>query len=146
MSEPAASSAPPPPRLGWLEKLVLFHFGSLLLFTTWGFGGQGPFVRTGIALWGAGALPLLAAACWRRGRAAGEASWPGLRYLWALWLYDALVIASCFNPSFKEVLVAGEKSLVLANPVPWLPSAARPLLAAKELWQFNVLVLSAFNL
>lgn len=132
--------------LGLLTKLVLFHFVTLLVFTTWAFGGQAPWVRQGIALWGAGGVGLFIAACWQRGRTASGRSWPALRYLWPLWLYDALVIASCFNPGFKEVVVAGERSLVMGDPNPWLPSAALPLLAAKELWVLNVLVLSGFNL
>jgi len=129
-----------------LAKLVLGHFGSLLVFTTWAFGGQAPWVRQGIALWGAVGVGLFIAACWTRERSAGDRSWPALRYLWPLWLYDLLVIASCFNPGFKEVVLAGERSLVLGDPNPWLPTAARPLLAAKELWVFNVMVLSGFNL
>jgi len=129
-----------------LAKLVLFHFGSLLVFTTWAFGGQAPWVRQGIALWGAVGVGLFIAACWSRDKSSGDRSWPALRYLWPLWLYDLLVIASCFNPGFKEVVLAGERSLVLADPNPWLPTAARPLLAAKELWLFNVIVLSCFNL
>jgi O-antigen ligase len=131
---------------GLLAQLVLFHFGSLLVFTTWAFGGQAPWVRQGIALWGAVGVGLFIAAGWTREKSSRESSWPALRYLWPLWLYDLLVIASCFNPGFKEVMLAGERSLVMADPNPWLPSAARPLLAAKELWVFNVIVLSCFNL
>jgi O-antigen ligase len=131
---------------GLLAKLVLFHFGSLLVFTTWAFGGQAPWVRQGIALWGAVGVGLFIAACWTRDKSAGDRSWPALRYLWPLWLYDLLVIASCFNPGFKEVVLAGERSLVMADPNPWLPTAARPLLAWKELWVFNVILLSCFNL
>lgn len=129
-----------------LTKLVLFHFSSLLLFTTWAFGGQAPWVRQGISLWGAVGVGLFIAVCWSRDKSPGDRSWPALRYLWPLWLYDVLVIVSCFNPGFKEVVLAGERSLVLADPNPWLPTAARPLLAAKELWMFNVIVLSGFNL
>lgn len=129
-----------------LAKLVLFHFGSLLVFTTWAFGGQAPWVRQGIALWGAAGVGLFIAACWTRARSSEDSSWPALRYLWPLWLYDLLVIASCFNPGFKEVVLAGESSLVMTDPNPWFPTAARPLLAAKELWVFNVILLSCFNL
>lgn len=146
MADTDSSSGPRARRGDLLERLVLFHFGSLLIFTTWAFGGQAPWVRQGIALWGSVGVALFAAACWTRGRAAGERSWPALRYLWPLWLYDVLVIVSCFNPSFREVVVAGERMLVEGYPKPWLPSAARPLLAWKELWQFNVIVLSCFNL
>jgi O-antigen ligase len=131
---------------GWLEKAVVFHFSSLLVFTTWAFGGQAPWVRRGIADWGAVGLVLFVAACLRRKQPPGIPRWPALRWLWPLWLYDALVIASCFNPGFKEVVIAGERSLVMADPIRWLPSAAQPALAWRELWQFNVLVLSTFNL
>jgi O-antigen ligase len=134
------------PDFGWLEKAVVFHFGSLLVFTSWAFGGQAPWVREWIAAWGAVALPLLVLAGARRHRAPGVPAWPALRCLWPLWLYDVLVIASCFNPGFKETLLTGEHSLVMGDPVAWLPSAARPLLAWKELWQFNVIVLACFNL
>lgn len=134
------------PRVSLLGKLVLLHFGSLLIFTTWAFGGQAPWVRQGIAAWGAVGVLLFIAACWARDKSSDENTWPAWRYLWPLWLYDLLVVVSCFNPSFREIVVAGERSLVLGDPHPWLPSAARPLLAAKELWQFNVIVLSCFNL
>jgi O-antigen ligase len=145
----AAEPTSPPGRrrrTGWLEKLVLFHFGTLLVFTTWAFGGQAHWVRQGIAGWGAVGVLLFIAVCRARDKSSGEPSWPALRYLWPLWLYDVLVIASCFNPAFKYVVIAGERSLVMGDPIPWLPTAARPLLAWKELWQFNVIVLSTFNL
>ena len=87
-----------------LARLVLFHFGSLLVFTTWAFGGQAPWARQGIALWGAVGVGLFIAACWTRDKSSGDHSWPALRYLWPLWLYDALVIASCFNPGFRRSL------------------------------------------
>lgn len=133
-------------RIGLVEKLVLFHFGSLLIFISWAFGGQAPWVRQGIAVWGAVGVGLFVAVCWTRRHAGETPSWPALRYLWPLWLYDVLVIASCFNPGFREVVIGGQRSLVMADPIPWLPSAARPQLAWKELWQFNVIVLSCFNL
>jgi O-antigen ligase len=128
------------------ETLVLFQFGALLLFTSWAFGGQAPWARQVIAWWGTvGMLLFLWVAVTRRPQAGGKVH-PALCWLWPLWLYDIMVIASCFNPGFREVMVGGESSLVLADPNPWLPTAARPLLAAKELWQFNGLILSSFNL
>jgi len=127
-----------------LTKAVLFQFGTLLVFTSWAFGGQAPWARQIIAWWGtAGMLLFLWASSEHRrdGRLH-----PALRLLWPLWVYDALVIASCFNPGFRELVIAGEPSLVLGSPKPWLPTAALPKLAARELWQFNGLVLSSFNL
>jgi O-antigen ligase len=141
-----AETSPRSGRASLLEKLVLGHFTSLLLLTTWGFGGQAPWVRQGIAVWGTAGVLLFLAACWSRGTTAAGRFSPALRFLWPLWLFDALVIASGFNPSFRETVVAGEALLVVADPISWLPSAARPALAWKELWQFNVIVLSCFNL
>ena len=130
----------------WLEIAVVGHFGSLLVFTTWAFGGQAPWVRQVIAGWGALGVMLFVIACLRRHKAVGVPVRPALRWLWPLWLYDLLVIASGFNPGFKEVVSAGERLLVEGDPIRWLPSAAQPWLAWKELWQFNVIVLSCFNL
>ena len=130
-----------------LEKLVVFHFSLLLVFTTWAFGGQAPWARTVIALWGTAGIVLFIVGCVQRERPPGSSDpWSPGRCLWPLLLFDLLVAASCFNPGFREVILAGQNSLVLGDPTPWLPSAARPLLAAHELWQFNGLVLSSFNL
>jgi O-antigen ligase len=85
-------------------------------------------------------------ACLTRDPSRTDTRYPALRLLWPLWLYDLVVIISCFNPGFTAVGSAGQSSYVMANPVAWLPSAAIPRLAAHELWQFNVIVLSCFNL
>ncbi len=128
-----------------LTRLVLIQFGLLLVFSSWAFGGQAHWVRQIIAWWGTAGMLLFVAVSFTR-RSPGGRLHPSLRLLWPLWVYDAIVIASCFNPGFRELNVSGEMSLVLGDPSPWLPSAAVPRLAAKELWQFNGLVLSAFNL
>jgi len=141
---PAAETVPSHPSR--VRPLVLFQFGTLLLFTSWAFGGQAPWARQVIAWWGTAGMLLFLWAALAYRRSAHEKFHPALRYLWPLWLYDAVVIASCFNPGFREAVIAGQSSLVQADPNPWLPTAARPLLAAKELWQFNGLLLSSFNL
>jgi O-antigen ligase len=128
-----------------LTTLVLLHFGVFMVFITWAFGGQAPWARQVIALWGTVGIVLFAWAA-RAYRGPAGRPHPALRLLWPLWLYDVLVISSCFNPGFREMKIAGEMSLVLGDPLRWLPSAAVPRLAAHELWQFNGLVLSSFNL
>ena len=127
-----------------LSRLVLLQLGVLAVFSSWAFGGQAPWARQVIALWGTVGILLFVYAC-RAHRPDGRLH-PALRLLWPLWLYDVVVIVSCFNPGFRETMVSGQASLVLGHPHPWLPSAALPKLAARELWQFNGLVLSAFNL
>jgi O-antigen ligase len=103
-------------------------------------------VRQVIAGWGAIGVLLFIIACARHSNTSGERSHPALRWLWPLLVYNLIVVTSCFNPSFKSVVVAGQPSLVLADPNPWLPSSAQPQLALRELWYFNVIVLSSFNL
>lgn len=129
-----------------LAQLVLFHFSTLLIVSSWAFGGQAPWVRQVIAAWGTLGVLLFIIGCATRDKSTGDGTWPALRWLWPLWLYDLLVGASCFNAGFKEVVIAGRASLVMADPVWWLPSAARPMMTWKELWQFNVIVLSCCNL
>jgi O-antigen ligase len=125
-------------------RLVLWHFGILLVVSTWAFGGQSPGARQFIAWWGTLGMALFVVASVRR-HTPGEIP-PALRLLWPLWLYDLLVIASCFNPGFREVTGPDGTALILGDPVRWLPTAAVPRLAAHELWQFNGLVLSAMSL
>lgn len=133
------------PSSSLLARLVLVHFGALVVFTAWAFGGQAPWARHIILGWGTVGITLFAYAARAHRPAAGRVH-PALRLLWPLWLFDLLVLASCFNPGFREIMKEGQASLVLANPIPWLPSAAVPRLAARELWLLNGLVLSSFNL
>ncbi|MFZ5495221.1 MAG: O-antigen ligase family protein [Verrucomicrobiota bacterium] len=139
-------TAPAPRRLPWLEKLVLFHLGAFVLFTSWAFGGQAPFARQIIVWWGTAGMALFVWGCRVHRGADGPELHPALRLLWPLWLYDVLVIVSCFNPAFVPITVDGQRSWMVGEPIAWLPAAARPELAARELWQFNGIVLSAFNL
>src|SRR5688572_13428727 len=136
----AAHSSRPDP----LARAVLVHFSVFLVVGTWAFGGQSPWARQFIAWWGTLSMILFVVASIQR-RRPGEPS-PALRLLWPLWLFDALVIASCFNPGFRELATDSGVALVQGDPVGWLPTAAVPRLAARELWQFNGLVLSAASL
>ena len=145
MGEPASSSRHRGSNLPSLPRLVLLHFGVLLIFTSWAFGGQAPWARQVIVWWGTIGMGLFLFVCLAHRPADGRLH-PALRLLWPLWVYDAIIIASCFNPGFREAVREGQVSLVLADPNPWLPSAAVPRLAARELWQFNGIVLSCFNL
>jgi O-antigen ligase len=129
-----------------IEKWVTFHLGAFVLFTAWAFGGQAPFARQVILGWGTLGILLFLLAC-RTRRFSEEGRWhPALRLLWPLWLYDVLVIISYFNPAFVQTTVEGQRYWMVGDPITWLPSAARPALAIRELWQFNGIVLSAFSL
>lgn len=135
------------PRAGALEKMVIAHFASLLIFTAWAFGGQAPWARQVIAAWGGVGVLLFVIACRATGRLRPDKRLhPALRWLWPLLAYDLVVGISILNPSFTEIIQNGENALIMGHPVSWLPSSARPELTGKELWQFNVIVLSCFNL
>jgi len=127
------------------EKPVLIHLAVFVVVSSWFFGGQSPQARQFILGWGTIGMGLF---LWIS--LAGSSTWgwrhPALRLFWPLWLYDLLVLISCFNPAFEAVTIEGQRSWMVANPVPWLPSAARPSLALRELWQFNGIVLSTANL
>lgn len=139
----------PHPTPGGLPRLfvnaVITHFSLFVIFISWAFGGQAPWVRQVIAAWGTLGLGLFVIGCWLQVQSPGRAR-PIFRYLCPLLLFDVMVGLSCFNPNFKEVIIGGVSSLVMGDPNPWLPSSARPAVTFKELWQFNVIVLSCFNL
>jgi len=129
-----------------LENIITGHFILFAIFISWAFGGQAPWVRQIIALWGTVGIGLFFTAIWllvQNNRP--EARRAGL-YLLPLLIFDALVFASSFNPNFKEMSLGDSSYLVMGDPIAWLPSSARPALSLTELWQFNGLVLSAFNL
>ncbi len=130
-----------------LEHAVAIHFGVLTVFTAWAFGGQAPWVRSAMVGWGTGGFLLFIIALATRARRQNTSP---LRFVWPLWplfLFDIFVGASCFNPSFRQMLREGEHYWALMTPPhDWLPSSARPHLTVRELWQFNTIVVSAFNL
>lgn len=143
----AKTSESADPRSGGLpEKLVLGHLGLLTAGLSWSFGGQVPWARTALLAWGS--LGLLLFAWCAAAAARGGRGWsPVLRELWPLLLFDLCAGVACLNPSFRTILRDGEAYLALAAPpYEWLPSSARPALTWRELWQFNAIVLSCYNL
>ena len=146
LGRPAGNTAPPRRRTSALEKVVVVHFGGLFVFTSWAFGGQVPWARQVIAGWGGIGVVLFLVACQACRQPADRRFHPAVRWLWPLLVYDLVVGLSGLNPSFAETTGAGEPSLIMAHPLAWLPSSARPLLSWAGLWQFNVIVLTCFNL
>ncbi len=146
LAEPQSSSARHRPPTTALEKAVIAHFSVLFIFTSWAFGGQAPWVRQVIAVWGGLGVLLFIAASLKLRKPSDQRRHPAVRWLWPLFLYDLFVGVSGLNPSFIAITSGGETSLIMGHPIPWLPSSARPLLTWSELWQFNAIVLSCFNL
>ncbi|MBI3885045.1 MAG: O-antigen ligase family protein [Opitutae bacterium] len=130
-----------------LELAVALHVGVLTVFTSWAFGGQIPWARSLMVGWATGGFLLFVIALGTLARRHGASPLGFARHLWPLLLFDLVVGASCFNPSFKPIVRDGEHFWALTTPpFSWLPSSARPELTLRELWQFNALVVSAFNL
>jgi len=134
------SSARPAGRT--LQVLTLVHAGILLAATTWGFGGNAHWIRPWLAAWASLSLPLLLAAS-RPGAALAPSP---LRWLWPFALFNALALLACLTPG-SRLMTAGADTVLIPLRVPdWRPSAALPGLALPDLWLFDGVFLSAFNL
>ena len=128
-----------------LEWLVLAHVSIFLVGTTWAFGGGAESIRPVLAWWGSlGALLTLSAVqnrdAWREG------AMRPLIWLWPLVLFNALVLLACLNPSFREIKFGAETLLGHSGARPGWPSSARPGLAVTQLWLFDAIWISCFNL
>jgi O-antigen ligase len=129
-----------------LEQLTLIHLGGLLLLATWYFGGGSALARSLISAWGSLGLVITVSAIVRRPRAP-EAFSPPLWWVWPVLAFNALVLASCLNPSFSEKTFAGESLLAHTGAAhPALPSTAHVGTSLRHLWLFDALYFSALNL
>jgi O-antigen ligase len=128
-----------------LEWAVLLHIGIMLTFATWGFGSGADWVRTGLAWWGSLSV-LLIVAFVRHKENRDNGGLRPLRWLWPLAAINLLTLAACFSPTFRSMQAGTEAMLVKIEVPAWRPSSALPSVAIYELWLFNALYLSAFNL
>jgi O-antigen ligase len=138
-ARPASQQVP----LGLLEIVTLIHVGGLVIFGSWAFGGNADWSRTYLT-WLASVGGLIALAALLNPR---KDSYPlPLHWLWPLAAVNALVIAGAFNPSFREVMNGNQSLYVQTAAQPHFPSSARPLLSFLQLWFFDGVYLSCFNL
>ncbi len=128
-----------------IEWAVLLHVGSMVAFGTWAFGGGADWVRTALACWGSISILLLSMFVRDKANRA-ELGLRPLVWLWPLAALNVLTLIACLSPSFRSVSLGMETMLVRIERPAWLPSSARPANAVYELWLFNALYLSAFNL
>jgi O-antigen ligase len=128
-----------------LEWLTLIHVAGLALFTAWDIGGETNFARLVIRGWGSLAVPLIVYACVRRVRRRDGLP-SALRWLWPLLVFDVVVLASLFHPSFTRALVGGAAALVDSGSRTLWPSTAVPAATWHTWWEFNAIYLSCFNL
>ena len=142
---PASRELSHRPALKPLEWAVLVHVASMFAFASWAFGGGADWVRTALAAWGSLAVVIIVAFVRDpTDRAAGRLR--PLRWLWPLAVFDLLTLVACLSPSFRPILAGNETMLVKIDLPVWRPSSALPASALYELWLFNALYLSAFNL
>jgi len=128
-----------------IEWAILLHIGSMAAFGTWAFGSGAEWVRTSLACWGSVSIFLLLTFV-RDRENWGNCGLRPLRWLWPLAGLNVLTLVACLNPSFRTASFGSEFMLVRIERPAWLPSSARPASAVYELWLFNALYLSAFNL
>jgi O-antigen ligase len=133
------------PALKPLEWAVLFHVASMFAFASWAFGGGADWVRTALAAWGSLAVVIIVAFV-RDPTDCTAGRLRPLRCLWPLAAFDLLTLVACLSPSFRPILAGSETMLVKIDLPSWRPSSALPASALYELWLFNALYLSAFNL
>jgi O-antigen ligase len=132
-----------------LEKVIVAHLGLFVVGLSWAFGGQIAWARQALLAWGTLGVAFFIVACatTHESRRPSAGFLSALRDLWPLLLFDALVGLSCFNPTFRILLRGSERFFELVDPpYAWLPSSARPGASLRELWQFNALVLSCYNI
>lgn len=130
-----------------LELAVAIHFSVMTVFTSWAFGGQIHWAREVLLVWGTLGLFLCIFSVALLARRHHSSPLPFFRHLWPLLLFDLCVGVSCWNPNFRHFLRDGVPYFAIQTPPHlWLPSTARPDLSLHELYQFNAIVVSAFNL
>lgn len=133
-------------RDAWWERIVFFHVAALIVGVSWGYGGQSPWIRHLLHIWGTVGIALFVMIAGRRS-VRRELTGAPLRHLWPLLAFDALVLLSAWNPSTQ--LIGSGANAYFQHLTPrwtWLPSSARPDLSLRELWQFNGIVLSCYNI
>ena len=128
-----------------LARVTFWHVIIYVVATAWIFGGRIDWVGKPLMLWGVvGALLTLAGflkrrrehrPCWR----------PFVWVLPGLLLGTWILIAS-YNPNFQVTSLYDSLVYRPIDPIPWLPSAAKPAEARAELWLLMGLYLSAFNI
>jgi len=128
-----------------LEMVAVAHVAALVIFGAWALGGNTAWAQLALSMWGSLSL-LISFAALRHARGFGSEILRTLRWLWPLGLFNAVIIASSLNASFREVLDGANTLYVEDHGRLFLPSTARPLLSLQALWFFDATYLSCFNL
>ena len=127
------------------QRLIAAQLAVFIVGTTWAFGGNASWVRTPISLWGSvGILLTVGGLAWRlfTKRALPSTT----HWIWPIVLLNALVLASEFSVSFKNLASDGGVLLVPMKVSLWLPSTAVQDVTLRSLWLFDGIYFSCVNL
>ncbi len=132
-------------RFSRIETFTAFQVAALGVFSTWALGGGTGWATFLICVLGSVA-PLLTVATVRERYAAGQLNHTPLLLLLPLLAFNALVLLSTLQPNLRIAFIEGANVYVpIADLSAW-PSSARPELALKQLWLFDAIALTCFNL
>ena len=128
-----------------LEIATLVHVALLGVFSAWAFGGGAGWAVTTLSIIGSLA-PLITWVAIQKRRSAGQPTLGPLLALWPLLGFNALILLGTYQPSLRIATIEGAQVFVPRNDLSVWPSSARPDLALTQLWLFDAIVLSCFNL
>lgn len=127
-----------------LEAAAALHATLFLIGVSWAFGGNADWVRTPISVWGS--LSVLVTVIAFASPGSGKTNKAPAAWMLPIIILNALVLASCFSPGFRDLAYGSGHYLMPLNVPWWRPSAARPELALRALWLFDGIYLSCFNI
>ena len=124
------------------ERLIVWHTALFLIAASWMFGGRIYWAYLPLAIWGTIGgiiciLVLIQSPLRLRRNLLWLLPWAGL---------NIMILCSVGNPSFQEFIFFDQRSLRPISHHTWLPSSAAPAQTLRDLWLYNGLYLSAFNL
>ena len=128
-----------------IESFTAFQVATLGVFSTWALGGGAGWATFIIGLLGSLA-PLITLAAVRERHAAGQLNGTPFLLLLPLLAFNALVLLSTLQPNLRIAFIEGANVYVPRADLSAWPSSARPELALKQLWLFDAIALSCFNL
>lgn len=127
-----------------LEAIAATHVATLIVATTWAFGGNADWVRVPLSLWGTlGIVLFLCVALLPRLRAVAHPR--TLRWIWPIGILNLMVLASCMTPGFRQVSFGPQPLMVPVRLNWWVPSSAHAETSLRAVWLFDALYFSVLN-
>jgi O-antigen ligase len=134
------------PRSFSAETLAAWHVGALVVFASWAFGGNIGWAQTALTFGGGIGGLFIALLALRERLISSHGSLRLLHGLWPLLVFNVLALISAAHPSFRQTTIEGAAVLVPLPIGSGIPSSAQPAQTLSELWLFDAVFLSCFNL